>query len=243
MKDRHGTQMDGNSVSCSVCNKAFKTSHAMENHVGDKHTLWRKRDRKRKISNVIETNFHVSEVNGGHVLSLVMDRNEFLNQQATETSANIKPTESLKKQRVSSLLATLEQKAENGRVRFVIDVDNVGTIDGFLEFFEEYDVHLSFYVKNQLSHSYSTGSTVPFEISIVEVDDDDDLAALVEAKNYDCFIIACDRYRTYTNSGLVSKEWMEKHRVSCTYTKKFVNGKTRTFIRPCIPLSALNLLE
>jgi hypothetical protein len=59
-----------------------------------------------------------------------------------------KKSEAEKKRRLKTFLEFLEEKASSKTVRFVIDVDNVGSIDGLCSFFEGFDVYLSFYVKN-----------------------------------------------------------------------------------------------
>jgi hypothetical protein len=60
-------------------------------------------------------------------------------------------------------------------------------------------------------------------ISLVGESDDDDAAALIEAINRDSFIISCDMYQTYIDAGLTDEDWLEKHRIPCTWKKKFSN--------------------
>ncbi len=70
-------------------------------------------------------------------------------------------------------------------------------------------VFLRFFVKNQLSTQIPTQFAGRFEVHLVESDDDDDYAALVDALNRDCCILAQDKYQEYLKSGLVSKEWLD----------------------------------
>jgi hypothetical protein len=91
-------------------------------------------------------------------------------------------------------------------VKFIVDVDNLSAIVGISRFFQGYDVILMFFVKNQVNLSLPSFDEfhIPFDIVIVEKNDDDDLSALTEALNSDSFILSCDKYRTYLNSGLVT---------------------------------------
>jgi hypothetical protein len=52
-----------------------------------------------------------------------------LNQTSTAADSDKKPSESTKRQRVSSMIQLIEEKAKRPPIRFVVDVDNVGAID------------------------------------------------------------------------------------------------------------------
>jgi hypothetical protein len=146
-----------------------------------------------------------------------------------------KKSEAEKKRRLKTFLEFLEEKASSKTVRFVIDVDNEGSIDGLCSFSEGFDVYLSFYVKNQTNLTLPNDSTVvPHRILYESHEDDDDFAALTEALNEDYFIISNDKYRTYIQSGLVTSSWLDQHKVTCTYksiNRKFGRQKARKTIR------------
>jgi hypothetical protein len=111
-------------------------------------------------------------------------------------------------------------------VKFVVDVDNIGSIEGIIEYFRGYDVVLHFFVKNnvELKVPEYEDSMPSFSISLVgSSDDDDDAAALIDAINRDCFIISRDKYQTYIRAGLTDENWLESHRIPCTSKMKFGN--------------------
>jgi hypothetical protein len=61
------------------------------------------------------------------------------------------------------MIQLLEEKAKRPPIRFVVDVDNIGAIDeNICQFFKGYDVHVTFFVKNQ------TGLGIPQVMQIGE---------------------------------------------------------------------------
>jgi len=157
-----------------------------------------------------------------------MEKKE-LNQTSTAADSDKKPSESTKRQRVSSMIQLIEEKAKRPPIRFVVDVDNIGAVENICQFFKGYDVHVTFFVKNQtglgIPNDQHEESRISFDIVHINKDSDDDLAALTEALNTDCFIISCDKFRTYTKSGLIDEEWLESHRVEC-FWKNAGNNST-----------------
>lgn len=120
-------------------------------------------------------------------------------------------------------------------------MDNLGAVESILSFFEGCDVHLSFFVKNQVNLKVPEYPEfkIPFEITLVEGDVDDDFAALTEARNLDCFIISNDKFRPYVRSGLVDAKWLESHRILCSWKTLFDGKNSASRIVPSIPLHML----
>jgi hypothetical protein len=209
---------------CSICGKSLKTQQGVADHTRAMHDTRRTRKRKH-THNVSTTTTHVSSMSGGQVItSLVMERGDAL------SPTPKKPTESQKRQKLAALLELLKQKAKDPPVKFVVDVDNVGTIENVLEFFKDRDVYVIFYVKNQLNLTIPSFERfrVPYEVSLVESCDDDDMAALTEALNQNCFIVTCDKYESYLKSGLVDTNWLDAHRVPCIWKKSFGAADAKT---------------
>jgi hypothetical protein len=224
---------------CSICRKTLKTEHGLVEHTLAKHGTPNKRHRKRKQTHVSSTTTHVSNMNGGHVItSLVMERSDSLSFSSTR-----KPSESQKKQKLSAILELLKQKAKCPPVKFVVDVDNIGTIENILDFFKGRSVHVIFYVKNQTQLQIPPAFDkfqIPHEIALIESCDDDDMAALTEALNLDCFIITCDKYDSYLKSGLVDVDWLDSHRIPCIWKKRFdALDKTSNRITLSLPLDLI----
>jgi hypothetical protein len=151
-------------------------------------------------------------------------------------------TESEKGKKAVDYMDALKEK-ENP-VKFVVDVDNIGSIVSILEFFDGYDVKILFFVKNSLHlevpNFNSTQFDVDYEIVIVQNSDDDDFAILTEAVNENAFVISLDMYKTYNKSKIVSLDWIEKYKIPVTYRKaKLDNGQSITRVIPTIPKSIL----
>jgi hypothetical protein len=142
---------------------------------------------------------------------------------------------------VEAFLDLLQTKAKSAPVRFVVDVDNLGAVKNILSLFKEYDVHLNFFVKNQLNAELPefTEFGVPFDITLVEDGADNDMAAITEAMNMDCFIMSNDKFQTYVRSGLVDSKWLESHRVACLWKKEFNSEGSASRILPAIPMHML----
>lgn len=224
---------------CGICGKILKSKRGLEDHTKDKHE--KKRNRKRKIiSSHLTNSLSVSEVNGQVVNNLVVERDQYLN--SGSESKIEKQTEGRKKQKLASLLRLLKEKSNDPPIRIVVDVDNIASIQGILDFFRDYAVYLTFFVKNQLRLRLPSFDEYAnqFELALVESDDDDDLSALTEALNSDSFILTCDKYRIYLESGLVGDDWLDSHRVSCTWRKsKNSEDQLVQKIVPSIPLHIL----
>ena len=229
---------------CLLCRKTLKTKKGLIQHMQAKHGPPKNKYRKRKhsthVSSSTTTIHHVSNMHmsGGEAISsLVMERAESLS--SSSSSARSKPTESQKKQKVSTLLELLKQKAKQPPVKFVVDVDNVGAIENILKFFQDRDVHVTFYVKNQLHLQLPPSCIIPYEIALVESSDDDDMAALMEAINLDCFIVTCDKFDSYLKSGLIDKHWLDAHRIPCIWKKGFEADKSSSHISLSLPLNMI----
>ena len=235
--------MSNSSFKCEICGRQLKSEQGVRDHTNSKHSDKQKaRTRKRKISSESSAlNLNVTQAQGSQVIqNLVLEKGAYLNPPDSNFSSK-PPSEPIKRRRVSSMLDLLAQKAQKSPVKFVVDVDNIGAVESICSFFSGFDVHVTFFVKNQLGLRIPAekSNEIPFDIVLVDNSDDDDFAALTLALNLDAFIISCDKYRTYLESGLVDSEWLASHRIECSWKKAYVDGKESSSIIPSIPLRFL----
>ncbi len=99
----------------------------------------------------------------------------------------------------------------------MVDVDNVCAIENILNFFQVRNVHVTFYVKNQIHLQIPSSCKVLYEIALAKGSDDDDMSALTEALNLDCFIVTCNKFESYLKSGLIDMDWLDAHRIQCIW--------------------------
>lgn len=199
---------------------------------------YKKKSQQKRIHNLpITFNHPVTDENKIHAntASSVQDKNS-----ANETiSSSKRALERIKGDKAKNYVEALKEKTSESVPKFIIDVDNIGSIKGILDFFNGFDVRLSFFLKHSLHLEVPKEKQydhLEYDIVIVKEGDDDDFAILSEALNEDAFIISLDQYKTYRKNNIVTDEWMTAHRIPVTYRKrKLLDGTCATIVSPTIP--------